>query len=72
MNDPIVEALRAERERRVWTQKQLGQKLGRSTHQTIWVWENGANEPKLSSLRAWAKALGFDVVLVPSGEREER
>jgi len=70
MSDPIVKALRAERKRRGWNQTQVGQEMGHSTYQSVWSWENEAMEPKLSSLRAWAKALGFDVVLVPSESRD--
>lgn len=72
MSDPIVEALRAERKQRGWTQTDVGRRVGHTSYQSVWSWENEAQEPRLSSLRAWAKALGFDVVLVPSGEREER
>lgn len=62
--DPILDALRAERERRGLTLQTLGEDLGRATYQTVWNWESGTNEPTLSSLREWAAALGFSVQLV--------
>lgn len=63
--DPILDALRAERERRGWSQTELGERLGRRSYNTAYNWECGVNEPKLSSLRAWARALGYDVTLTP-------
>lgn len=61
--DPILDALRAERERRGWSQTDLAQRIGRLTYNTAYQWESGINEPTLSSLREWAGALGFDVTL---------
>ena len=68
MSDPIVEELRAERKRRGWSQTQLGNEIGHATYGGVWAWENYAQGPKLSSLRMWAAALGYEVVLVPAGE----
>lgn len=62
--DPILDTLRAERERRGWSQTTLAQHIGRATYQTTYNWESGHNEPTLSSLREWAGSLGYDVVLV--------
>lgn len=61
--DPILDTLRAERERRGWSQTYLAQRLGRQTYNTPYNWESGVNEPTLSSLREWAGALGYDVTL---------
>ncbi|MEV5211240.1 helix-turn-helix transcriptional regulator [Micromonospora sp. NPDC053740] len=61
--DPILDVLKAERERRCWSQQDLARAIGRQTYQTVWQWENGSNEPKLSNLRDWAAALGYDVTL---------
>jgi transcriptional regulator with XRE-family HTH domain len=63
--DPILDTLRAERERRGWSQTDLAQRIGRRTYNTPYQWESGSNEPTLSSLREWARALGYDVTLTP-------
>jgi DNA-binding XRE family transcriptional regulator len=63
--DPIIGELRAERKRRRLSQQELGNQLGRATYNTVWQWESGANEPTLGNLRAWAAALGYDLVLAP-------
>ena len=63
MTDPIVAALKAERKRQRLTLQRLGEVLGRRTYQTVWQWENGASDLRLSNLRAWADALGFDLTL---------
>ena len=68
VEDPIVVTLRAERERRGLTQQQLGERLGRKTYQSVWQWENGVTSPGLANLREWARALGYDLVLIPVGE----
>lgn len=64
--DPIIVALKAERKRLGLNQTQVGERIGRQTYQTIWQWENGANDPKLSNLRAWATALGMQIALTPA------
>jgi hypothetical protein len=61
--DPIVTALKAERKRRRETLEALGQRMGRQTYNTVWQWESGTNEPRLSNLRAWAAALGYELTL---------
>jgi transcriptional regulator with XRE-family HTH domain len=63
--DPILDALRRERERRGWSQHRLANEIGRATYQTIFNWESGTNEPILGHLRHWAAALGFAIVLEP-------
>lgn len=62
--DPILDALKAERERRHLTLQELAEKIDRSTYQSIWQWESGTSDPTLSSLRDWAAGLGFTVALV--------
>ncbi|GAA0738642.1 helix-turn-helix transcriptional regulator [Dactylosporangium roseum] len=62
--DPILDALKAERERRGLTLQGLAEKIDRQTYQSIWQWESGASDPTLSSLREWAGAFGFTVALV--------
>jgi len=69
--DPILDALRAERERRGWSQTDLAQRIGRSTYQTTYNWESGTNEPTLSSLREWAGVLGYDVTLTPAEQTQD-
>jgi transcriptional regulator with XRE-family HTH domain len=58
-------ALKAAREGRGLSQTALGRQLGRSTYQTVYQWESGANQVTLSNFLAWAAALGFAVTLVP-------
>jgi transcriptional regulator with XRE-family HTH domain len=65
--DPIAAVLKAERHRQGLTLQQLGTRLGRSTHQSVWQWESGHNSPTLRVLREWAKALGYDVTLARGG-----
>lgn len=61
--DPILDRLKAERERRGWSQQHLAEEIGRSTYQTIFNWESGTNDPTLNHLRHWAAALGYVVTL---------
>ena len=35
------------------------------SHQLIGHWEEGVHEPRLSSLEAWADALGYEIDLHP-------
>jgi transcriptional regulator with XRE-family HTH domain len=63
----LIGQLKAERKRRGLTLQQLGERIGRSTYQTIWQWENGTS-PTLHNLCQWADALGFDVALVPKAK----
>lgn len=64
----IRATLRAARKRQGLSQEALGRRIGRATYQTIWQWENGANEPRLDNLREWAWALGYVVTLTPVAE----
>jgi len=64
MTDPIATELRNERLRRGWSQTYLSQLLGRQTYQTVYQWEQGVHDLRLSNLRDWADTLGYDLVLV--------
>lgn len=64
MDDPILSALKEERNRQGLSLHQLGEQMGRKTPQSVWQWESGTSDLRLSSLREWAAALGYDVVLV--------
>jgi transcriptional regulator with XRE-family HTH domain len=68
VSDPIVAALKAERKRQGLSLERLGKRMGRHTYQTVWQWESGTHAPTLASLRAWADALGFDLVLAKRPE----
>lgn len=65
--DPIVVLLREERRRQGLSQTDVAQAIGRKTYQTVHQWERGANQPNIVNVREWARALGFDVTLVPIG-----
>lgn len=61
--DPIVAELRAERRRQGLTQTDVARAIGRATYQTVHQWEKGTNHPKIDNVRAWADALGYEIVL---------
>ena len=65
ISDPIRAALRAERKRQKLSQTAVGQRMGHATYGSVHAWESGAAEPKLSSLHAWAHALGLQLALLP-------
>jgi transcriptional regulator with XRE-family HTH domain len=61
--DPIIAALiRARRDQKL-TLLDLGRRMGRSTPQTVWQWENVTRGPSLVNVHQWAEALGFDLIL---------
>jgi transcriptional regulator with XRE-family HTH domain len=62
--DPIIEQLRAARLARGMTLQQIGEAIGRKTYQSVWQWESGVSDLRLTSLRRWADALGYDLTLV--------
>ncbi len=66
--DPILGELYAARKRSGLSLEQLGQLMGRRTHQSVWQWERSITSPTLRCLRDWAFALGYDVVLVRRDE----
>lgn len=67
--DPIVEQLRAERVRRGWSEWDIASRVG-CDQSAVNHWERGRRNPLPSNLRAWAGALGFDLLLVPKGDRD--
>lgn len=60
---PIITQLRRERQKR-YTQPQMAGLIGTSRG-NISDWEYGRYSPNLANLTAWARALGFDLALVP-------
>lgn len=63
----LVAALHAERMRRGWSQRRLGERLGRHSYSTVHQWERAVNTPGLNNFVAWAAALGYRVELVKRG-----
>lgn len=68
--DPIIDQLKAERKRRGLTLQQLGEQIGRKTYGAVWQWESRTHDLRLSNLRQWADALGYDVALVRRGQTD--
>lgn len=66
--DPVVAQLRAARRERGLSLQLVAESIGRSTYQSVWQWESGTHDPLLSHVREWARALGYDLVLVPASE----
>ena len=62
--DPIVDRLRLARKTLKLSQEDVAKLTGRQTYQSVWQWENGV-DLRLSCLRQWAAALGYDLALVP-------
>jgi transcriptional regulator with XRE-family HTH domain len=62
--DPLVRALRVERERQGISQRQLAEMMGASA---TWVWQAEVGEvaPGIIHLRRYATALGKDFALRP-------
>lgn len=65
--DPLVAELAAARTTRRWSQDGLSDAIGVAKN-SVSRWETGTNTPGLAMLRAWAGALGYDLVLVKRGE----
>lgn len=65
--DPLVAELAAARTTRRWSQDGLSDAIGVAKN-SLSRWETGTNTPGLVMLRAWAGALGYDLVLVKRGE----
>lgn len=66
--EALTAPLKAERERRGLSQRQVGEMLGHTggaAQQIIFRWETGAREPNASNLAAWADALGMALEIVP-------
>lgn len=68
LTEPLLATLRNERRRRGWSQEVLGHQLGRASCNTLYQWESGKNDLRLSNFVAWAKALGYRVTLTPVEE----
>ncbi len=66
----IGERLRRARERRVWSQADLAREAG-VTKLAILRIENGQAQPRPSTLRALAAALGVEPAWLRYGEQEE-
>lgn len=66
----LIAALAAERKIRGLSLVALGETFGVSGS-SIHEWENGVHVPTLTSLQAWAGALGFDVTLAQPEEPEK-
>jgi transcriptional regulator with XRE-family HTH domain len=58
--------LKAARRERGLSQTALARQLKRSTYQTVYQWESGANQVTLPNFLDWAAVLGFEVKLVPA------
>lgn len=65
--DPLVAELIAARTTRRWSQDSLSDAIGVAKN-SLSRWETGSNTPGLAMLRAWAGALGYDLVLVKRGK----
>lgn len=65
--DPLVAELTAARTTRRWSQDCLSEEIGVAKN-SVSRWETGTGMPGLAMLRAWAGALGYDLVLVKRGE----
>lgn len=63
MSPDVVATLRAERQRQGLSMHALGEIFGASAS-SVHDWEHGVHVPTLTSLRAWAGALGYDVALI--------
>lgn len=60
--DPLVRQLRNERVARLMPQWEIAERCG-TTQSAVSESERGVTQPALTTLRRWADALGFDVVL---------
>lgn len=61
--DPIVLTLTEARRSHGLSLEAVGRLMGRKTYQTVYQLEHETYDPRLSTLRAWASALGYDVTL---------
>lgn len=66
--DALTAPLKAERERRGLSQREVGEMMGlapSAAQGAIARWELGTREPSASNLAAWADALGMKLEVVP-------
>lgn len=61
---PLIAQLLRARTQRGITQGALADQVFTST-QSVHCWEAGKTDPRLSSIAAYADALGYDIVLAP-------
>lgn len=64
----LIAPLKAERERRGLSQREVGELMGLASagaQGAIGRWELGTREPSASNLAAWADALGMKLAVVP-------
>lgn len=61
--DPIVAQLQQIREEAGVSQTEIGRRLGMTTYSNCSEYERGVMSPNLRAVRAWAEALGYDLVL---------
>lgn len=61
--DPILVALRKERETKGWTQWDVARRMGYSAPTYISNLERGQHDLTLSTLRSWATVLGMEVLI---------
>jgi transcriptional regulator with XRE-family HTH domain len=61
MDDPLFgQQLRAIREERGWSRDELAERLGAGNAKTVWKWETGAADPRVTTVRRLATALNVD------------
>ena len=63
--DPLLRELRALRRAQELTLAEVAQRTGARASGHFSRLELGYTQPQLSTLRAWAAALGYDLALVP-------
>ncbi len=66
-----MKTIRQLREERGWTQLQLANKL-EVTPSTVYKWEAGRNEPKVSQLRALARVFGVSSDSIQLAEESKK
>ncbi len=66
-----MKTIRQLREERGWTQLQLANKL-EVTPSTVYKWEAGRNEPKVSQLRAVARVFGVNSDSIQLAEESKK
>lgn len=65
---PIMRALVAEQDRQCLSDHVVAKRVGNS-QATVTRWRTDGLSPRLHDFLAYAEVLGFEVVLVPKGER---
>jgi transcriptional regulator with XRE-family HTH domain len=52
--------LRTVREERGWSREELAERLGAGNAKTVWKWETGAADPRVTTVRRLATALNVE------------